>query len=97
MEIKSLNWERTSFRRIKYNSKPRTSETWEARNKTLGNYKVWQSVSGRCFVEIPRYWEEKGSGSKHLSNGRKECRSVEEGKKIAEAHWQQQVEEVFTA
>jgi hypothetical protein len=86
--IKPLDWRRTSFRRVTNSRTARTSETWKAATGILdtAEYRVWQAVGGRCFVEVPRIAATKDGGG-FLTYGRKPVASIEAGKAYCQADW----------
>jgi hypothetical protein len=67
----------------------------EARTKLFGLYKVWQALSGRCFVEVPHQTTVKDTGTIIMSTRRKEVKSVEEGKLFAMNHYENLAREAF--
>jgi hypothetical protein len=98
MNIKPLGWKRTSLRNIKANGRPLTTETWVARN-VFKEYKVYSSASGRCFVilgepdpdALPGFY-----AGDLLGPPKTPCKSVADGKRMAEKHWREKLGTVLT-
>lgn len=89
MQVRTLTWIQTSFRRLRVNGKAVTAETWISRTPFV-EYKVYSSASGRCFVilpgtadgGLPGFFADSLTGSPKTA-----CNSIEEGKQTAEKHW----------
>lgn len=95
MTIRPLSWRRTSLRNITVNGKPMATETWEARN-LFSSYKVYRAISGNYFVVLPEdrpdtlglpavHYGQPGT----MNTPKTPCASIEEGKRMAEAHWRE--------
>ena len=95
MKFKPLNLKVKYDRLIGYgNTKVRTIKL-EAQTKLFGIYKVWQALSGRCFVEIPHHITEENTGHISMTTRRKEVKSIKEGEAFCMQHYENLVREAF--
>ena len=95
--IKPLVWRCTSRRNIVSNNKPIVTETWETQSGTHDelHYKVYRSVGGRYFVEVPHFFREKISLTVIGSLRRQPCNSIDEGKGICGADYLNRMKELL--
>lgn len=95
-DIKPLDWQRISLRRVRVNGTRKTTETWRADTGVFGGviYKVYSTVGGRVFMELPRVWRDKGE-QVHVSAVKKPVASIEAGRAACAAHWHAACEAVL--
>lgn len=97
MKFKPLNLELKYDRMIGYGNKGKKVRTikFETYTKLFGTYKVWQSISGKCFVEVPHQIVEKFTKQISMTTRRKEVKSIEEGKLFCMRHYENLAKEAF--
>lgn len=95
MKFKPLNLEVKYDRLVGYNDTKVRTIKLEVCTKLFGTYKVWQALSGRCFVEVPHQTIVKNTGTIIMSTRRKEVKSIEEGKLFCMNHYENLAKEAF--
>jgi hypothetical protein len=95
MKFKPLDLKVKYDRLVGYNDTKVRTIKLEAHTKLFGIYKVWQALSGRCFVEVPYQTTVKDTGTIIMSTRRKEVKSVEEGKLFCMEHYKNLAREAF--
>jgi hypothetical protein len=95
VKFKPLKLELIYDRYIGYNNKKVRTIKLERHAKLFGVYKVWQAISGRCFVEVPHHVTEKFTGHISMTTRRKEVKSVEEGILFCQKHYENLATEAF--
>lgn len=62
-------------------------EDWKVNGKYGQSYHVGNTASTKVFYTVPRFWQEAYTKQWHISSVRKQCSSIEEGKRLCEEHW----------
>ena len=95
MTIRNLIWKKTYDNIVNESTTPIYLEDWEAEALGTEKYRVGNTLSGKIFFNIPEFFQKKGFYTLISKRCRKQCKSIEEGKRLCEAHWQDEARKAF--